>query len=182
VLKKPCRFIGLDYSSTVIEASKKIAQNLGYRNMEFKVTDIRNFHTSEKIHMVISLHACNTATDEAIALAVNNNVKAMVMVPCCQQEILKQYSYPPFEPIIKHGILKARMADVITDGIRALILEALGYKVSIVEYISPTETPKNLMLRAVKTQGPDEKALAEYKKLKEMLGINPTLEKLIYLK
>jgi len=87
VLKKPCRFIGLDYSSTVIEASKKIAQNLGYRNMEFKVTDIRNFHTSEKIHMVISLHACNTATDEAIALAVNNNVKAMVMVPCCQQEI-----------------------------------------------------------------------------------------------
>jgi len=81
-----------------------------------------------------------------------------------------------FEPIIKHGILKARMADVITDGIRALILEALGYKVSIVEYISPTETPKNLMLRAVKTQGPDEKALAEYKKLKEMLGINPTLE------
>jgi len=99
--------------------------------------------------MVISLHACNTATDEAIALAVNNNVKAMVMVPCCQ----------------KHGILKARMADVITDGIRALILEALGYKVSIVEYISPTETPKNLMLRAVKTQGPDEKALAEYKKI-----------------
>lgn len=74
------------------------------------------------------------------------------------------------------------MADVITDGIRALILEALGYKVSIVEYISPTETPKNLMLRAIKTQAPDSRALAEYKKLKEMLGINPTLEKLIYLK
>ncbi|HOM01988.1 MAG TPA: SAM-dependent methyltransferase [Acetivibrio sp.] len=182
VLKKPCRFIGLDYSNTVIEASKRIAQNLGYRNMEFKVTDIRNFQTSEKIDMVISLHACNTATDEAIALAVNNNVKSMVMVPCCQQEILKQYSYPPFEQIIKHGILKARMADVITDGIRALILEALGYKVSIVEYISPTETPKNLMLRAIKTQAPDSRALAEYKKLKEMLGISPTLEKLIFLK
>ncbi len=182
VLKKPCYFIGLDYSNTVIEASRRIAENLGYRNMEFKVTDIRNYQASEKIHMVISLHACNTATDEAIALAVNNNVKAMVMVPCCQQEILKQYSYPPFEQIIKHGILKARMADVITDGIRALILEALGYKVSVVEYISPIETPKNLMLRAIKTQPFDSRALAEYKKLKEILGINPTLEKLIYLK
>ncbi|HHV28840.1 MAG TPA: SAM-dependent methyltransferase [Clostridium sp.] len=182
VLKKPCYFIGLDYSNTVIEASRRIAENLGYRNMEFKVTDIRNYQASEKIHMVISLHACNTATDEAIALAVNNNVKAMVMVPCCQQEILKQYSYPPFEQIIKHGILKARMADVITDGIRALILEALGYKVSVVEYISPIETPKNLMLRAIKTQPSDSRALAEYKKLKEILGINPTLEKLIYLK
>lgn len=182
VLKKPCYFIGLDYSDKVIEASRRIAENLGYRNMEFKVTDIRNYQAPEKIHMVISLHACNTATDEAIALAVNNNVKAMVMVPCCQQEILKQYSYPPFEQIIKHGILKARMADVITDGIRALILEALGYKVSIVEYISPVETPKNLMIRAIKTRPSDNKALAEFGKLKEILEINPTLEKLIYLK
>lgn len=182
VLKKPCYFIGLDYSNTVIEASKRTAQNLGYHNMEFKVTDIRNYQASQQIHLVISLHACNTATDEAIALAVNNSVKALVMVPCCQQEILKQYSYPPFEQIIKHGILKARMADVITDGIRALLLEALGYKVSIVEYVSPVETPKNLMLRAIKTQPSDNKSLSDYKELKKILGINPTLEKLIYFK
>ncbi|NLL05197.1 MAG: SAM-dependent methyltransferase [Clostridiaceae bacterium] len=179
VLKKPCYFIGLDNSPTVIEASKKIADNLGYHNMEFKVTDISNYKAQRDVHMVISLHACNTATDQAIALAVNNKVKSIVVVPCCQQEILSQYSYPPFEQIIKHGILKARMADIITDGIRALLLEALGYKVSVVEYISPIETPKNLMIRAVKNYQPKPSTLYEYKELKKALSINPTLEKLI---
>ncbi|NLP15170.1 MAG: SAM-dependent methyltransferase [Clostridium sp.] len=180
VLKKPCYFIGLDYSNTVIEASRRTAENLGYKNMEFRVTDIKNYRTNREVHLVICLHACNTATDEAIALAVNNNIKAMVMVPCCQQEILKQYSYPPFQDIIKHGILKARLADVITDGVRALLLEAMGYKVSVVEYISPVETPKNLMIRAIKTQSPDPKVLDRYRELKRLLGINPTLEKLLY--
>ncbi len=179
VLKKPCHFIGLDNSSIVIEASKKIADNLGYHNMEFKVTDISNYKAQRDVHMVISLHACNTATDQAIALAVNNNVKSIVVVPCCQQEILSQYSYPPFEQIIKHGLLKARMADIITDGIRALLLEALGFKVSVVEYISPIETPKNLMIRAIKIQQPNPSMLGEYKELKKILNINPTLEKLI---
>ena len=179
VLKKPCHFIGLDNSSTVIEASKKIADNLGYHNMEFRVTDISNYKAQRDIHMVISLHACNTATDQAIALAVNNKVKSIVVVPCCQQEILSQYSYPPFEQIIKHGLLKARMADLITDGIRALLLEALGFKVSVVEYISPIETPKNLMIRAIKVHQPNSEMLQEYKELKKILSINPTLEKLI---
>lgn len=179
VLKKPCHFIGLDNSSTVIEASKKIADNLGYHNMEFRVTDISNYKAQRDVHMVISLHACNTATDQAIALAVNNNVKSIVVVPCCQQEILSQYSYPPFEQIIKHGLLKARMADIITDGIRALLLEALGFKVSVVEYISPIETPKNLMIRAIKIHKPNSLMLEEYKELKKILSINPTLEKLI---
>lgn len=181
VLKKPCHFIGLDNSSTVIEASKKIADNLGYHNMEFKVTDIRNYQAQRDIHMVISLHACNTATDQAIALAVNNNVKSIVVVPCCQQEILSQYSYPPFEQIIKHGILKARMADIITDGVRAMLLEAIGFKVSVVEYISPIETPKNLMIRAIKAHQPNPSLLKEYKELKKILNIEPTLEKLIKL-
>lgn len=179
VLKKPCHFIGLDNSPTVIEASKKIASNLGYHNMEFKVTDISNYTAHRDIHLVISLHACNTATDQAIALAVNNSVKSIVVVPCCQQEILSQYSYPPFEQILKYGILKARMADIITDGIRALLLESLGYKVSVVEYVSPVETPKNLMIRAVKTHQPNRSMLDKYRELKKILNINPTLEKLI---
>ena len=115
-MKKPCHFIGLDYSNTVIEASKKIALNLGYNNMEFKVTDIKNYQANRDIHLVISLHACDTATDEAIALAVNNKAKAMIMVPCCHKELLSQYSFKPFEQILKYGILKARMADVLTDG------------------------------------------------------------------
>lgn len=181
VLKKPCHFIGLDYSNTVIDASRKMAGNLGYHNMEFKVTDIKNYSANRDIHMVISLHACDTATDEAIALAVRNNVKALVMVPCCHREILNQYSYQPFEQIIKHGILKARMADVLTDGLRAMLLEALGYKVSVVEYISPLETPKNLMLRAEKVQGQNKNALEQYRQLKQLLNVSPSLEKFLFL-
>jgi len=179
VLKKPCHFIGLDYSDTVIEASRKIAQNLDYRNMEFKVTDIKNYTADRKIHLVISLHACDTATDEAMALAVRNNVEAMVMVPCCHKELLSQYSYPPFEHIIKHGILKARMADVLTDGMRTLFLEAVGYKVSVVEYISPLDTPKNLMIRAEKVSAANRQAMDEYRKLKKLLKVSPALERLV---
>ena len=179
VLKKPCHFIGIDYSNTVIEASRKMASNLDYRNMEFKVSDIKNFHTDKKIDLVISLHACDTATDEAIAVAVRNKVKAMVVVPCCQREILNQYSFEPLSQITKHGILKAKMADVLTDGIRALLLESLGYRVSVVEYISPLETPKNIMIKAQKFHTENKKAMEEYLKIKEMLKISPSLEKFI---
>lgn len=179
VLKKPCYFIGLDYSDSVIESSKKTASELGYKNMEFKAIDIKNYRAKKKIDLVISLHACNTATDEAIGLAINNNVKAIVAVPCCQQEILSQYSFKPFRNIIKHGVLKARMADILTEGIRTILLEATGYKVSIVEYVSPIDTPKNLMIRAYKVQGKNNKILEEYRSLKEILNINPILEKLI---
>lgn len=179
VLKKNCHFTGLDISKTVIDASQKIADQLDYRNMDFKVTDIRNYTASEDIHLAISLHACDTATDLAIALAVKNNAKAIVMVPCCQKEILSQYSFDMLQNITKHGVLKARLADVLTDGIRLMILEALGYKVSIVEYVSPLETPKNLMIRAEKIGGINKNIIHEYKKLKQTLGIQPTLEKLL---
>jgi SAM-dependent methyltransferase len=179
VLKKPCHFIGLDYSNTVIEASRRMAANLDYNNMEFKVTDIRSYQAHRKLQLVLSLHACDTATDEAIALAVNNNVRSMVMVPCCHRELLSQYDFKPFEQVLKYGILKARIADALTDGLRGLFLEALGYKVSIVEYVSPLETPKNLMLRAEKQGGPNRKAMEEFKQLKALLGVNPTLESLV---
>lgn len=179
VLKKPCHFIGIDYSETVIEASKKMAAHLGYHNMEFRKTDIRNFMSNREIHLVISLHACDTATDQAIALAVNNQVGNMVMVPCCHRELLNQYAYKPFEQILKYGILKARMADVLTDGLRAMFLEALGYHVSIVEYISPLETPKNLMLRARKTGTYNQRLMDEYNAVKRLLDVQPSLEKLV---
>lgn len=179
VMKKPCHFIGLDYSDTVIEASKRMAKNLEYHNMEFKVTDIRNYNTKRDIHLVISLHACDTATDEAIALAVNNNVDSMVMVPCCHRELLQQLDYKPLEPIFKYGILKARISDALTDGLRSMYLEALGYKVTVVEYISPLETPKNLMIRAIKSGNMDKKVMQEYKKLTSALNVSPSIDKLI---
>ncbi|WP_026478740.1 class I SAM-dependent methyltransferase [Alkaliphilus transvaalensis] len=180
VLKKKCHFIGLDYSEGVIESSKKMAENLKYRNMSFFKEDIKNYIPDRDIHLVISLHACDTATDMALALGVRCNARAIVSVPCCQKEVLSQYQYEPLQPILKHGILKARMADVLTDGLRALLLEAKGYKVSVVEYISPLETPKNLLLRAEKVSYGNKQAMEQYQELKKVLKVNPTFEKLIY--
>jgi len=177
MLKKSCHFIGLDYSETVIEASRKMAANLGYANMEFHKTDIRHYIPDRPIDLVISLHACDTATDMAIGLGIRAKAKAIIAVPCCHRELLSQYDYEPFKPIIKHGVLKTRMADILTDGLRALKLESLGYKVSVVEYISPLETPKNLMIRAIRTQNENKKAAEEYRRLVKLLNADPALDR-----
>lgn len=209
VLKKPCHFIGIDVSSGVIEASRKMAANLGYHNMTFHNTDIRSYSPDRDIHFVISLHACDTATDEALAAAIRFGARAIAAVPCCHRELLGQYSLSELAPVLKHGILKARIADALTEGMRALFLEGMGYKVSVVEYISPLETPKNLLIRAEKPAGShahththasvtesDHKTaeadntngenktrkefMAEYRAVREFLGSKPMLERLVY--
>jgi len=176
IRKIKCRFIGIDYSETVISASKKMAENLGYRNMEFIKADLREYKPPKKVDAVISLHACDTATDMALALGIKAKAKAIVCVPCCHKDILKQYSYEPFAAVMKYGILKARLADTLTDGIRAVYLESKGYKVSLIEYISPLETPKNIMIRALYTGRESIEAKEEYDKLKKMLDVNPAVE------
>lgn len=175
VKKRKCHFIGLDYSEGVIESSKKMAQNLGYRNMEFHAIDIKNYTPDKKIHVVISLHACDTATDMALALGIKVDSDVIIAVPCCHREMLDQYSFEPFKSILKHGVFKARMADVLTDGMRSLMLEAKGYDVSVVEYISPLETPKNLMIRAIKKREENPKAMDEYMMLLSNLNVYPAL-------
>lgn len=175
VKKRKCHFIGLDYSEQVIESSKDMANNLGYRNMEFHAIDIKDYSPSKKIHVVISLHACDTATDMALALGIRVESDVIIAVPCCHREMLNQYSYSPFKSILKHGVFKTRMADILTDGMRSLMLEAKGYDVSVVEYISPLETPKNLMIRAVKSRDEDERAMDEYIDLMSKLGSYPSL-------
>lgn len=176
ILKKDCYFIGLDSSPEVIAASKKIAQDLEYRNMHFYETDIKKFIPQRKIDLVISLHACDTATDEALALALKCQSRGIVAVPCCHAELLQQYSFQLLAPVLKHGVFKARLADLLTDGLRSLYLEAQGYKTSVIEYISPLETPKNLMIRAFKVGDENRQALQEYQALKGILHIKPTLE------
>lgn len=179
ILKKRCRFIGVDYSETVITASKRIAEKLGYNNMEFIQADLTEYTPSVRPDIVISLHACDTATDMALALGIRAKSRAIVSVPCCHKDILKQYSYVPFEAITRHGILKARLADTLTDGIRAAYLESVGYKVSMIEYISPLETPKNIMIRAVYTGRKNEKSAKDYNNLKEMLNVKPAIERFL---
>lgn len=174
--KKNCYFIGIDRSEQVIESSKKIAKNLGYKNMEFIADDINFYEPSRNVDIVLSLHACDTATDMALGLGIRLNSKAIMCVPCCHKEVLSQYDYSELDSILKHGVFKARFADMLTDGIRSLLLESQGYKVSVVEYISPLETPKNLLIRAVKTSDKNEKAYEEYMRLRNILHINPSLE------
>ena len=181
VLKKDCHVTGVDYSEVVIEASKKSAKNLGYTNMTFVKADLTTYNPERKVDVVISLHACDIATDMAIGAAINAGAKAIFAVPCCHKELLGQYSYEPFAPLLKYGIFKARQADLLTDSIRCLLLEASGYSVSAQEYISPVETPKNLLIKAFKDGKNSKKATEEYYKLKAMLGITPKLETLINL-
>lgn len=174
VKRRKCHFIGLDYKETVINASKKIAENLEYRNMEFHAIDIKDYEPKNKINIVMSLHACDTATDMGLALGVRLDCDAIVAVPCCHKEVLSQYSYDAFKHITKYGILKSRLADVLTDGMRAMLLEAKGYDVSVVEYISPLETPKNLMIRAIKTKEEDYNLMSDYLNLISSLNVYPS--------
>ncbi|MBZ9609833.1 SAM-dependent methyltransferase [Clostridium estertheticum] len=175
VKKKKCHFIGLDYSKPIIDSSKNMAKNLNYRNMEFHAIDIKDYESDKTIHVVLSLHACDTATDMALALGIRVNSNIIIAVPCCHREFLKQYSYEPFKNILKQGVFKSRMADILTDGMRSLLLEAKGYDVSVVEYISPLETPKNLMIRAIKTSEENDTAMDEYISLMSNLNVYPAL-------
>lgn len=152
VMGRRCYFTGLDYNATVIEDSQKMADDLGYRNMKFIRTDIGAYDAEEEFDLLLTLHACDTATDLALNFALRNNITHIVCVPCCHREMNSHYNLPGFESIMKYGILKARIADALTDGMRANYLEASGYDVSVVEYISPLDTPKNLMIRAEKVR------------------------------
>lgn len=175
VKKMKCHFIGLDISPSVIEASKEIAQKLSYKNMEFHAIDIKNYKPVTNIDVVISLHACDTATDMALALGIKLNAKAIIAVPCCHKEMLGQYKFEPFSSITKHGVFKARLADTLTDGMRSLMLEAKGYDVSVTEYISPLETPKNLLINAIKTSDYNDDAMNAYINLMSKLNVYPAL-------
>ncbi|MBQ1272007.1 MAG: SAM-dependent methyltransferase, partial [Clostridia bacterium] len=120
-------FVGIDISPKVIEASKKIAQDLGYTNMEFICEDLRTYESDFHPDVVVSLHACDTATDMALGYALRHRAESIICVPCCHKELLKQYKINEFEPITTHGVFHARLNDLITDGLRALKLEAEGY-------------------------------------------------------
>lgn len=178
--KRNCYFIGIDRSDKVIAASKEIAKRLNYKNMMFINEDINSYQPLRRIDMVISLHACDTATDMALGIAIRVKAKAIMCVPCCHKELLTQIDFDGLNPLLKQGVFRARFSDMVTDSVRSLLLEANGYKVSAVEYISPLETPKNILIRAIKIQEKSEKAMAEYYKIKKILNIKPSLEYFMY--
>ena len=170
VMKLNCRFLGIDLLEGVIKSARSVSERLGYRNMQFIHGDIRSLLYEEEgvgvTHpdLVVSLHACDVATDFALAYGLRNRSRCIVAVPCCQSELLNQYDYEPFKDVLKQGVLKARMADVLTDGLRCMVLEAFGYTVSAIAYVSPLDTPKNLLIRAVRT--------GEFNKAKYQSAVN----------
>lgn len=170
---------GLDLKPDVISTCSSIVEKLGLCGIRFLQGDINEFAPLENVDMTVSLHACDTATDAALAQAVHSNSRLIVSVPCCHHEAAKVIECDALSPILEHGILKQRLAEIATDALRGKYLEALGYKVQIFEFIESEHTPKNLMIRAIKTAKASEKALAEYNALCELLNLSPSISKMI---
>lgn len=171
------RIIGLDLKKDVIEKCNKLAKSYGYEKLDFLVGDIADYEGVTSVDMVVTLHACDTATDFALAKAVDWGAQVILSVPCCQHEVNRQIKNEMLNPVLKYGILKERMSALLTDGIRANLLESMGYETQILEFIDMEHTPKNLLIRAVKTGKIIPKKPVN--EMMEMLHIQPTLMRLL---
>ena len=174
------RVTGLDLKRDVIEHCNDLARKLHYDGLSFRQGDIKDFAGEEGVDMVVSLHACDKATDYALEKAVKWKAAVILAVPCCQHELNGQISAEELQPVLKYGVIKERMAALITDALRAQLLEQQGYETQILEFIDMEHTPKNLMIRAVKTDRlrPAGKNIS-LEKTMEFLHVKPTLKELL---
>lgn len=173
---------GIDLKPEVISFCQKLAEDLKFTQLEFMLGSIENFTPSKKVTMVVSLHACNTATDLAIAQSIHFGAEVIMVAPCCQHELYNQIENESLQSLLQHGILKERFAALATDALRADLLEMHGYQTQVIEFIDSEHTPKNIMIRAIKNPNPEraKKASQRFQKLKSALHINPTLERVLY--
>ncbi len=173
IVKRPARLVGLDRDPHVIEHCRRVTEKLGLLGLSFAQGDIAGYSAGKPIDLVISLHACDTATDDALIQAVRWRASVILAVPCCQHEAFEQIESSDLQPLLKHGIVKERVAAQATDALRALGLEANGYQTRIVEFIDMEHTPKNLLIRAVRTENSARSIAAreEYARLKDFLGL-----------
>ncbi|MFA9377774.1 MAG: SAM-dependent methyltransferase [Lachnotalea sp.] len=172
------RIIGLDLKEDVIDHCNKLSEKYGFAKLRFYKGDIAQFEGVDAVDMVVTLHACDTATDYALEKAVTWGAEVILSVPCCQHELNKQIQNEVLGPVFKHGLIKERIAALVTDALRAELLESKGYKVQILEFIDMEHTPKNILIRAVKDKSVHND-LNQYNKCKEFLGVYPTLEKIL---
>lgn len=193
------RIIGLDLKKDVIANCNALAIKYGYDKLTFLVGDIADYQGVDKVDMVVTLHACDTATDYALYKAVKWGAEVILSVPCCQHELNRQIKSELLNPILKYGLIKERIAALATDGLRAELLESAGYKTQILEFIDMEHTPKNILIRAVKrkhgetaeqakdrqdsskaeTNAAGIKGSKEYEELIEFLGVKPKLYDLL---
>ena len=179
VLKEyPVRIIGLDLKQDVINHCSRLAMQYGYEGLDFYHGDIASYEGVDHVDMVVTLHACDTATDFALKKAVDWGAKVILSVPCCQHEPAKQISCDIQKPVLQYGLIKERMAALYTDAIRAQVLERCGYRTQILEFIDMEHTPKNILIRGIR-QGRKAANEGQLKELLGFLGITPAAVRLL---
>lgn len=179
VLKEyPVRIIGLDLKQDVIDHCSRLAMQYGYEGLDFYHGDIASYEGVDHVDMVVTLHACDTATDFALKKAVDWGAKVILSVPCCQHELAKQISCDIQKPVLQYGLIKERMAALYTDAIRAQVLERCGYRTQILEFIDMEHTPKNILIRGIR-QGRKAANEGQLKELLGFLGITPAAVRLL---
>lgn len=173
--------VGLDLKEDVIANCNETAKKYGYEGLTFKIGDIKEYTTNNKVDMVVTLHACDTATDYALANAIKWNARYILSVPCCQHELNGQIACDELAPMMDYGIIKERMAALATDAIRAKTLVWQGYKTQLIEFVDMAHSPKNILIRAVKSNISKEKKKEAHEQIKTMcehLNVQPTICKL----
>ena len=177
----PARLVGIDVNETLIQKDNQQSDQLGFSGACFQQSAIIDYVPQTAPDIVLALHACDTATDEALVQGITSQSRLILCAPCCHRHLHEQLrAVQPFQPVFHDGILKKRLADILTDTFRALALRIMGYKTDVVEFIAPEHTDKNLMIRAVKRHPPGNRTyIQEYLALKTYWGVTPYIETLL---
>jgi SAM-dependent methyltransferase len=184
ILKLPADVVGIDVKGDLLERHREKARALGWDRLTFELGSIADFQPAVVPDVVVALHACDTATDDALARGIRWGSRLIMSAPCCQHELQQQLSHvpvpTPFRAVSRHGILDERLGDILTDTFRAAILRIMGYRTDVIQFVSIEHTAKNLMIRAVKTsESSNAHAVEEYLALKEYWQVAPHLERLL---
>ncbi len=176
----PVHFTGIDSNAKLIARSRAIQATLGYSQMSFHTSTLADFEAEGAVDLLYSLHGCDTATDEAIALGVRTQARMIIVVPCCHEELRGQLGKDhPLRGVTRYGLFEEQFAALLTDAMRALALEAEGYKVATFRFVTPDVSTKNVLIRAIQTGRPSRSARDEYNALRARFNVRPSIERLL---